>query len=68
MTIETTTYPADYDWSDRCSDPNCHICNPLLPAVIYDVYFQVNANTSLQIWERSGTRFQYNRRVYAYQA
>lgn len=39
-----------------------------VPAIIYDVYHQINSNTSTEIWERSGTRFAINRRVYAYYA
>jgi len=37
-----------------------------MPAIIYDVYHQVDNNSSTEIWERTGTKNYINRRVYSY--
>lgn len=39
-----------------------------VPAIIYDVYLQVTPNYPTEIWERTGTQYDYNKRVYVYNA
>lgn len=39
-----------------------------MPAIIYDVYHQGGLNSSTAIWERTGTQYAYNKRVYTHYA
>lgn len=39
-----------------------------VPAIIYDVYLQVTPDYPTAIWERTGTQYYYNKRVYVYNA